>query len=44
MGTKEKVLSRTAMVYALSSRIDKWDLIKLKSFGKAKDTINKSKW
>jgi hypothetical protein len=28
----------------LRSRIDKWDLIKLKSFCKAKDTVNKTKW
>ena len=26
------------------SRIDKWDLIKLQSFCKAKDTVNKTKW
>ena len=24
-------------------RIDKWDLMKLQSFGKAKDTVNKTK-
>ena len=29
--------------HALRSRIDKWDLIKLQSFCKAKDTINKTK-
>jgi hypothetical protein len=43
MGTEEKFLSRTAMDYAVRSRIDKWDLIKLQSFCKAKDTINKIK-
>ena len=32
------------MVYALRSRIDKWDLIKLQSFCKAKDTVNRTKW
>jgi hypothetical protein len=32
MGTGEKFLNRTPMTYALRSRIDKWDLIKLQSF------------
>jgi hypothetical protein len=36
MGTGENVLNRTPIVYALTSRIDKWDLIKLQSFCKAK--------
>jgi hypothetical protein len=31
------------MACALSSRIHKWDLIKLKSLCKAKDTVNKIK-
>ena len=31
------------MACAVRSRIDKWDLIKLKSFYKAKDTVNKTK-
>jgi hypothetical protein len=43
MGTGEKFLDRTAMVCAVRSRIDKWDLIKLQSFCKAKDTVNKTK-
>jgi hypothetical protein len=43
MGTGEKFLNRTAMAYAVRSRIDKWDLIKLQSFFKAKDTVNKTK-
>jgi hypothetical protein len=37
MGTGEKFLNRTAMACAVRSRIDKWDLIKLQSFCKAKD-------
>ena len=37
MGTGGKFLNRTAMAYAVRSRIDKWDLIKLQSFCKAKD-------
>jgi hypothetical protein len=43
MGTLEKFLFRTAMACALRSRINKWDLIKLPSFCKAKDTVNKTK-
>jgi hypothetical protein len=43
MGTAEKFLNRTAMVCAVRSRIDKWDLMKLQSFCKAKDTVNKTK-
>ena len=43
MGTGGKFLNRTAMACALRSRIDKWDLIKLQSFCKAKDTVNKTK-
>jgi hypothetical protein len=44
MGTGGKFLNRTTMAYALRSRIDKWDLIKLQSFCKAKDTVNRRKW
>ena len=43
MGTGEKFLNTTAMACAVRSRIDKWDLIKLQSFCKAKDTVNKAK-
>jgi hypothetical protein len=43
MGTGEKFLNRTAMACAVRSRIDKWDFIKLQSFCKAKDTVNKTK-
>ena len=43
MGIGEKFLSRTPMVYALRSTINKWDLIKLQSFCKAKDTV-RTKW
>jgi hypothetical protein len=39
MGTGEKFLNKTPMAYAVRSRLDKWDLIKLQSFCKAKDTI-----
>jgi hypothetical protein len=37
MGTGEKFLA-----CAVRSRINKWDLIKLLSFCKAKDTVNKT--
>jgi ABC-type tungstate transport system permease subunit len=43
MGTWEKFLNRTAMACAVRSGIDKWDLIKLQSFCKVKDTVNKTK-
>jgi hypothetical protein len=43
MGTREKFLNRTEMACAVRSRIYKWDLIKLQSFCKAKDTVNKTK-
>ena len=43
MGTGGKFLNRTAMACAVRSRNDKWDLIKLQSFCKAKDTVNKTK-
>ena len=43
MGTGEKLLNRTAMACALRLRIDKCDLIKLQSFYKAKDTVNRTK-
>jgi hypothetical protein len=43
MGTGEKILNRTAMAYAVRSRVDKRDLIKLQSFYKATDTVNKTK-
>jgi hypothetical protein len=43
MGTGEIFLNRTSIACAIRSRIDKWDLIKLHSFCKAKDTVNKTK-
>jgi len=43
MGTGEKFLNRTAMACVVRSRIDKWDLMKLQSFFRAKDTVNKTK-
>jgi hypothetical protein len=43
MGTREKFLHRTAMACAVRLKINKWDLIKLQSLCKAKDTVNKTK-
>jgi hypothetical protein len=43
MATGEKILNRTPMACAVRSRIDKWDIIKLQSFCKAKDAVNKTK-
>jgi hypothetical protein len=43
MGTGKKILNRTVMACAVRLRIDKWDLIKLQSFCKAKDTVTKTK-
>ena len=43
MGTGENFLNRTLIAYALRSRIDKWNLIKLQSFCKVKDTVNRTK-
>ena len=42
-GTGETFLNRTAMACTVRSRINKWDLIKLQSFCKAKDTVSKRK-
>ena len=42
MATGGKFLNRAAMACAVRSRIDKWDLIKLQSFCKAKNTVNKT--
>jgi hypothetical protein len=43
MGTGRKFQKRTPMAHAQRSRINKWDFIKLQSFCKAKDTVNKTK-
>ena len=43
MGTGERFLNRKAMACATRSRINKWDLIKLQSFCRAKDIVNKTK-
>jgi hypothetical protein len=38
-GHRGKFLTRTPMAWAMRSRIDEWDLVKLQSFCKAKDTV-----
>ena len=43
MDIRENFLNRTPMAYGLRSRIDQWNLIKLQSFCKGKDTVNKTK-
>ena len=42
-GTGEKFLNRTAMAFSVRSRIIKWGFIKLQSFYKTKNTVNKTK-
>ena len=43
VGTGEIFLNRTPMAYGRRTRIDKWDLMKLQSFCKEKDTVNRTK-
>jgi hypothetical protein len=43
MGKGEIFLNSTPVTYALRSKINKWDLIKLQSFCKAKNTVNRTK-
>ena len=42
IGTGGNFLNKIPMAQALRSIIDKWDLMKLKSFCKAKDTVNRT--
>jgi hypothetical protein len=44
IGTGENFLNRKPLAYVPRSRIDKWDLIKLQSFCKTKDTVDRIKW
>ena len=41
--TGDNFLNRTPNAQALRSTNDKWDLMKLKSFSKAKDIVNRTK-
>ena len=42
IGTGGNFLNRIPVTQVLRSRIDKWDLMKLQSFCKAKDIVNKT--
>ena len=42
IGTGGNFLNRTPMAQALRPTIDKWDLMKLESFCKTKDIVNKT--
>jgi hypothetical protein len=42
-GIGDNFLDRTSTDQALRSTINKWDLMKLKSFCKAKDTVKSTK-
>jgi hypothetical protein len=42
IGTGGNLLNITPMAHVLTSRIDKWDPMKLESFCKAKDIVNKT--
>ena len=43
IGTGDNFLNRTPMAQVLRSTIDKWDLMILQSFCKAKNTVNRTK-
>ena len=42
IGTGGNFLNRTPVAHALRSRIDKWNLMKQKTFYKSKDIVNKT--
>jgi hypothetical protein len=44
IGTGGKFLNKTPMTHALRATIDKWDLMKLESFCKTRDIVNKTNW
>jgi len=44
IGTGENFLKKTPITYALRSTINKWGLINLQSFYKAKNTVVRTKW
>jgi hypothetical protein len=43
-GIGNNFLNRTQIAQALRATMNKWDLVKLKSFCKAKVTIKETKW
>jgi hypothetical protein len=42
IGTGKNFLNKTSMAHAVRSIINKWDLMKVESFCKAKDIANKT--
>ena len=44
MGIGEHFLNITPVAQTLREMINKWDLLKLRSFCKTKDIVNKTKW
>ena len=44
INTGKFFLNKTLMARVVRATIDKWDLLKLKSFCKAKDTVNRTIW
>jgi hypothetical protein len=44
VGGGENTLNRTPIAQDIRLRTDKWDLMKLKSFCKAKDIVNRTNW
>ena len=43
MGTGDHFLGRTLVAQTIRETMNKWDLLKLRSFCKAKDTVSKTK-
>ena len=43
LATRDNFLNRTSFAEVLISTINKWNLIKLTRFSKAKDTVNRTK-
>ena len=43
MGTGEHFLNATSVAQTIGVTINKWDFLKLRSFCKSKDTVNKTK-
>ena len=44
IGTGDHFLNITSVAQTLGETINKWNLLKLRSFCKAKDMVNKTKW
>jgi hypothetical protein len=44
IGIGDNFLTITPILQASRSTVDKWDFMKLQSFCKAKDTVNRTKW